>query len=371
MTVGLASLRRLFGITVVVLAVEAGVVIAADNESAPTPSQPLRLLVGPLTRLGAVPQWAVYDSVQTKRGRHYADRFPEHPADMVGSNFYDLAVALYQIYYRTGDPYWQDKARTVARAWRDDPLNQNIAAYLRGNYALRVPPGRSMATLGLAIYALEAGDAEARRIVNDQARLAENYWPVFDGGSADAREAAYSLIAMLAATVLGDDHRATAKRSLEGLLAGQKPAGNWENIAPNLVPAGPFSLNYMDGLAMEALILYDRVIGDPRILPAIERCIQWTWTTQWVPTARAFQYANINSGSVNTNPYANLNGLLLPAWGYVYAKTGNRTYLEQGNQILKGLVEAGVKQMWGVKQFAQMFRSSSHYLGYLEGRSER
>jgi hypothetical protein len=87
----------------------------------------------------------------------------------------------------------------------------------------------------------------------------------------------------------------------------------------------------MDGLAMEALILYDEVIGDPRILPSIERCLQWTWGTQWVDAARAFLYADITSGSVNTNPYANLNGLLLPAWDTRTRKLATRPIARRVN----------------------------------------
>jgi hypothetical protein len=331
------------------------------------PSAALAALAGPLTPVGASAHWAKYDSIQQQSGRRYAEKFPEHPGDMVASNYYDLALALYQIYYRTDQPYWREKARAVAKAWRDDPLNGNIAAYLLGNYSLQVPPGRSMATVGLAIYALEAGDSKARAIVNDQARLGAKYWGVFDGHSSDAREAGYSLMAMLAATVLGDDHRSASRRSLDSILAGQKPTGCWEYVDDGrLVPARRVILNYMDGLLMEALILYDRVIGDSRILPAVEHCLQWTWTTQWVPTAGAFQYANLTSGEANTNAYAGLNGLLLPAWGYAYARTGNRAYAKQGDLILKGLLEVGVSQLWGVKQFTQSFRSSARYLGYIE-----
>src|SRR5262249_23063441 len=73
----------------------------------------------------------------------------------------------------------------------------------------------------------------------------------------------------------------------------------------------------------------------------------------------------------NTNPYANLSGLLLPAWGYAYAKTGNTTYLDQGTQILTGLVQIGGGDIFGEKQVAQMFRSSPSYLGYIPPESTR
>jgi hypothetical protein len=341
--------------------------------SSGAPQAAVDSLLGPSARTGLRPEWRRYDAAQTHLGRLYADTFPAFPKDLVGSNFYDLALALYHIHYRTGDPYWKDKARTVARAWRDDPLNQNIGPSLTGVPGREVPAPHAYSTLGLAIYALEAADADARRIVNDQARLGVKYCGVFDARNCDMREGAYSLMAMLTATALGDDHRDDARRMLESFLAGQKADGRWENVdlcalngCPDpLVPATYYTLNYMAGLVMEALILYDRVLGDPRILPALAHCLQWTWTTQWVAPAHAFKYANLTSGSVNTNPYPNLNGLLLPAWGYVYAKTRDHTYLTQGDQILKGLVEVGTKQVWQLKQFTQLFRSSSQYLGYV------
>jgi hypothetical protein len=60
-------------------------------------------------------------------------------------------------------------------------------------------------------------------------------------------------------------------------------------------------------------------------------------------------------------PYPNLSGLFLPAWSYLAAKTGDPKYLTQGTQILQGQVYEGGLAIWGVKQFSQMFRSSSRY----------
>jgi hypothetical protein len=126
------------------------------------------------------------------------------------------------------------------------------------------------------------------------------------------------------------------------------------------------TVNYMNGILMEALIMYDRGIGDPRILPAMRKAVDWTWSTQWVAAAQGFHYADrVVPNWADTTPFPNLNGLLLPAWGHLYANTGDPRYLDQGNKILKGLVEVGGQQIWGVKQFTQMFRSSSRYLGYV------
>ena len=149
-----------------------------------------------------------------------------------------------------------------------------------------------------------------------------------------------------------------------------------------MVPATYYTLNYMMGLLMEALIMYDRAFGDSRIVPALQAGTNWLWTTQWVPTVPtssppfgAFKYADINSGSVNTAPYADLSGLILPAWGYLYSKTQASSYATQGQTILNGLV-AGAGQpgipgagIYNVKQFNQQFRSSPRYLGFASSSS--
>jgi len=323
-------------------------------------------IIDPVTVLGApnTNGIATYDSNELQRGKIDAEAFPSQPSDLVSSNYYDLALTLYTLYRRSGDVYWRDKARYVAATWRDSVNNQNIEKYLAGDYSVgsTIPPARSMATLGLAILALETGDTGARRIVNDHARLVEE---AFGFNWSDARETGYSLIALVASTVLGDDHRASALKMLETILAQQKPDGHWEQTS-DLVPNNqPFVLNYMSGLLMEGLIFYDRNIGDARILPAIQRCLDWTWNTQWLPSVLAFQYGNINSGSVTTQPAGDLSGLMLPAWGYALARTGDVRYRDQGAQIFTGLVNIIPGALTGEKHFAQIYRSSGRYLGFV------
>jgi len=96
----------------------------------------------------------------------------------------------------------------------------------------------------------------------------------------------------------------------------------------------------MTGILMESLTLYERVIGDERILPAIEKALAWTWSTQWVEEKEGFRYHSIKE----TDAIAALNGLILPAWGYAYSKTGKVQYLEQGNKIARG---AGGERLQG------------------------
>jgi hypothetical protein len=323
------------------------------------------ILAGPLSSLGSpsTPDVAGYDLYALRNGKTVAAGFPSKPDDLVSSNYYDLALTLYTVYYRSGDSYWLEQARHVARVWRDSPNNQNIERYLAGDYSVgpTIPPPRSMSTLGLAVLASESDDGEARRVVDAHARLVEQKWGF---NWSDPREIGYSLMALVASTELGDDHRASARRMLDVALANQKADGRWEGTS-DLVPSGPFVLNYMNGLLMEGMILYDRAIGDPRILPAIRKCIDWTWNTQWVARSQAFQYGNVNSGSVSTQPAPDLNGLMLPAWGYAFSATGDTRYRDQGDQIFVGLSNVIPSIPADEKHYAQIYRSSGRSLGFL------
>jgi hypothetical protein len=339
-------------------------------------SPALAVLVGPLTELapgGSGPSG--YDGRLLRLARQHGGAFPADRQDLVSSNYYDLALVLYVVHYRTGAPEWLPLARRVARAWRDAPNNRAIAAALAGDETAGrlVPPPRGMATLGLAVLALEAGDGDARRVVHEHARLVEERWvnttgdyglanPVMPLG--DPREAGYALMALVASTLLGEDHTSAARRLLDAILARQQPAGHWRGWSEE-APGRPYTLNYMNGLLMEALVLYDRAVGDARIVPALARAVDGTWRQQWSDGARAFRYGDAAAG--DTSPAPILNGLMLPAWGYLYARTGEARYREQGDRMLAGLVRALDHEVHGAKQFAQSYRSSARYLAFRLG----
>jgi hypothetical protein len=346
---------------------------APSLEPPPSGGDPLAVLLGPMIPVGSSESLvARYDASLVTLGHEYAGEFPAQPGDLIGSSYYDLALVLYTAYSRTQDPFWLEQARRVARTWRDSPNNQAIPGYLAGNWALgsAVPPPRGMATLGLAILALEAGDDQARAVVHLHARLIEERWVNSDGEyglgnpvmpMGDQREAAYGLMALVASTLLGEDHSDAARRLLDAILGRQLASGQWRGW---LEGGHVFTNNFMNGLLMEALALYDRALGDARIVPALERALAWTWGTQWVPATLSFAY---DAAGSDPTPAPVLNGLFLPGWAHAYARTGQAVYRDQGEQILRGLVERGLDEIWSVKQFGQVFRSSAQYLGATRG----
>lgn len=433
-------------------------------------SPALQLLVGPVTPIGVtgydtlhLTQSAAYETVDYSNGFW---------------NFYDRALALYILYYRTGDTRWRDAARAIASVWAHDNLNRGDGTNGMANDPLHTGPLNMIefSTLGLAVYYLDTGDVEAANCVERHALWGQYLWPLFDRHDGDARVAAYSMMAMLAAHVLGlggtdtlgHTHAQAAALVLESFLSrqsgditggGTQTNSGWQNFDSGAqVPLGAYVSNFMNGLSAEALILYDRVIGDARIVPALKLWADWAWSTQWVPLgggpARAaatsttslaigtgtkvfttqtgltwytaghlffagstgspgnyfmgtvtsysgttltaniteavgsgsftdwyllavgypggqsatgvgcFQYANILSGTESPGSdrtYACLTGLLVQAWGYLYAQGQGAAYKTNGDALLTAIQQA---PFFDVKEFSQAFRASPRYLGW-------
>jgi hypothetical protein len=336
------------------------------------PQQQLDNLIGPLTGLGVPKGWKMYDLDQLNQGRRYAEGFPAVPGDLISSNFYDLAYTLYQIYYRTHDTYWRTQAREVATQWKNSYNIQALHTCVEQtdgpfNYDKCAPilAARNQALGGVAVLGLESGDAEARALLDLYARFIklkndQSFWD-------DPRENGYKLMYLTAAVAMGYDHRALVKTLLDTSLAHQRADGSWAIQATYQGCSYQYPENFMLGLLMEGLILYDRVIGDPRILPAVRKTADWLWATQWNASLLAFRYSPPQAEAcIPGDPRTHvLSGLYLPGWGYLYEQTGDAKYKTQGDQILRGLVSSGMPGTGNAKFFNQVFRSSSQYLGYL------
>jgi hypothetical protein len=330
--------------------------------------------------------------------------FPQSP-NIIDANYYDLAYVLYQVYYRTGDTKWRDAARTVARAYRDSGSGDvgALTRKVRGEYNYpgedAIPPPRGASTLGLAVLAAEAGDAKAREIVHAHARIFR-CWGQGDAGW-DLRESAYSLMAALAVVALGDGDaphkylacshntppaltltpRQVAKELLDHQLRMQGrfgPPGSLLTMqdANKGVPKDTAWSNlFMGGLVTEGWVMYDRIIGDPRIVPALEAYVGWMWDTQWYPKEKAFAYSNVTINWPNGNaaryPEASLNGIYLGAWGYVAGKTGKPVYRAQIDDIVAGLLQTFASpgdpyNFFLAKMYPENFRNAAQGVAYLQ-----
>jgi hypothetical protein len=132
---------------------------------------------------------------------------------------------------------------------------------------------------------------------------------------------------------------------------------------------------FMGGLVTESWVMYDRIIGDPRIVPALEAYVDWMWNTQWYPNEKAFAYSNVTinwpSGNAARYPEPGLNGIFLGAWGYVAGRTGKPAYRAQMDEIVAGLLRAYPSlgdpyNFFLPKMYPENFRNASQGLGYLQ-----
>lgn len=403
----------------IVLAVLVGVMMLWPNtgQAQTYPNKAMELLGGPLSPVGqptSITSIANYDKLWLAGADQFRPGGVRDPFAPPGSypgdaNYYDLAYTLFQVYLRTGDLKWKEAARAAAIKWRDSPSGDLTMwrRKLNGEYGFpgeeAMPAPRGASTLGLAMLAAEGTDPKAKELVLNHARFYRCHG--MGGDWLDQRESAYALIALLAAIVQGDGDtswnfsacwdnnppaktmtiRQAAKEILDNQLATQGklgPAGSLltrqsTNASDGANPPNvPWSNLFMTGLLTEAWAMYDRVVGDSRIVPAIEAWMQWMWATQWYSAEQAFAYSNVTikwpNGDAARYPEPGLNGMYLYGWGYVAGKTKKPEYVAQMNQIISGMLRtypdpANDYNFFLAKMYPENFRNSARGLGAMNG----
>ena len=123
------------------------------------------------------------------------------------------------------------------------------------------------------------------------------------------------------------------------------------------------SWNFMTGMLTDVLSrMYDQR-GDnggsnPAILAALTKAGNYLWDTQWRGGFGdpSFNYASLlclDAGSPSSAP--DLNGLILPVYGWLGKKTGDASWFSKGDAILSGMTGADVELY---KQFSESYTSS-------------
>ena len=362
---------------------------------------PLQILTGPLTPMGST----AYDRVHLARAAAFVG------ATDADIEYYDGALVYYLLYYRTGNAQWATRADFLAKGMADyqmDPANASAQRDPSVSPPRSTMAARDYAPLGMAIHYLRTGYANSLAAVKCQAAGAAWYWSPWITNTVNVylRDYSYGMMAMLASMLLGGtiDYSVTMATSVKNLVAAQgvdytvgktqSPFGGWqERDNGTQIPAIYAFQGYMGGLMAEALILYDRIIGDSRIVPMLKIYADYMWSTQWVPLGGGpaqepghtngagyptdqsapgigcFQQANVTSGTVNINSdanYVNQAGQILQPFGYLYSKGQGTQYKTQGDAIVAALAQPSA--VWFLtKQFNLGFRSSPRYLGWTAG----
>ena len=277
-------------------------------------------------------------------------------ADWEQGNYYDRALNHYAYWVRSGQvKYWQ-RATALALNYRRN--------YLEANGYGASPHWAQLE--GLALHYWLTGDERSRTAVvrtatqlSDEFTVADMRRP--DEENIEGRIQQRILLGCLLAGQLGDTSRDWGGRAdgyVNGILSLQQADGSysWSDW-------GGYQANYMVGLQNDALIkYYEQRSADSRVLSGVKRALDYMWSTQWVSGAQAFQYVSGQAPTGGTDPAPDLNGLIGPAYGWVYARTGDATYKTRGDAVLQGGIAGAY--LAGQKQFNQQYYGTFNYLGW-------
>ena len=243
---------------------------------------------------------------------------------------------------------------------------------------------------GMAMAYMRNGDATYQSAVNFLATA-----PPYDlwySGSAYAdssRVSAYMWDDRLAAEIIG------APRNTAFLLRGVDVMLGYLDQSYNLSLSNPNQQEYdlhpfQIGVVMEALITYyelDLAEGntpDARIPLEIKKTLDWWEATQYVSSTHTLAYGAYdvpprNPTLVGGTPYGatELNNLVATAFAWYWSKTGNNTYLNQGDDLFLNVWgSAGGRNggggggwTWSVKEYNQVYKWSFDYVRWRSGQN--
>lgn len=205
--------------------------------------------------------------------------------------------------------------------------------------------------------------------------------------SGGARENAYRIMVELDARALG--LTAQPDSTLNGWL---DQALSHLNIWTN-AQTSSYVKPFMVAIACKALIqAYNEYPSYPSrssIVSAIRIAYQYIWDHCWIPynsgnpNSEAFNYADRETGDTDPpdlQPQPDLNGLILPPFGFLFQQTGNCQWRAKGDQVLEGSLATYSGGFWvrgpffgpqstsssGKKQFNQTYQWSADYFTYGE-----
>jgi hypothetical protein len=302
------------------------------------------------TEVPPIPRLGRWRADMLKFGKTHAASLKETkgPLDpLLGATYYDAQRVFLQIADFSADRSWLVAADHAMAIYRDRYVLANDGKV----------PGYWIFPHGIAMHYRRTKDPKSREAL---VSLSHNAAFAPDDTKAEAtrdagtsREVAYNIHNLMKAEEVGEPHRSRLPLLVDHALG---HIDQWFSSR-----TAPFVKSFMFGLTAEALIAYHAKTGDERIPRAIRIGADWLWKNTWVPKARAFKYLDrVFKEEGGPDPAPDLNLLIAPVYAWLYRRTGEVRYREQGDAIFAG----GVDQAWlgGGKQFNQNYRWSFDYV---------
>jgi uncharacterized protein YjdB len=274
---------------------------------------------------------------------------------------YERGATYYAWWARTGDQTYWDRAHQLVVNYRDNyliPNNYSTSPHWSQAESLYLDcivakdPASCTAAVKIG-YTFLGFDADIDNLQKDwlenrvQTRVLMSWW------IAEKLQGKGSMWSAL------------LDKDIPRVLAMQNTSGAW--TFP--ISTCGTELPYMEGMLADFMTrIYDQRPGtyNPAILAAITKLGNHLWSTQWRGTANpsdpSFNYLSglcMGTGSPTSAP--DLNGLILPLFGWLGKTTGDATWFAKGDQVLNGMQGASV---YLYRQFSESYSSSYRYLGY-------
>ncbi len=294
------------------------------------------------------------------------------------SGFFDIPASIYfqawnydggRVYQQIGDyqyyvlgtdnrAHWKRCAQLAFEPYKDDTIGTKAGFVTEPN---QFP-------YGMAMNFLRTGDTTDQQAVNylatNQAYLLYYSGSVYPESS---RVSAYMMDDRLAAEIDG------AQRVVPFMLRGVDVMLGYLDQSYNLSLSNPNQQEYnihpfLIGLAMESLITYyelDVAEGntpDARIPLEIKKVLDWWEATQYVKKTHTLAYGAYdypaNPALVPGTLFdaTELNDLVATAWAWYWYKTGNSTYLNQGDDLFLHVWDSANGQNSGRRHWLDLLR---------------
>ena len=299
----------------------------------------------------SIPELARWESnMRTKGAAHCATLKAGGAWDpLLAATYYDAERVYYQVFEYTQDASWLSCAHAAESVYRDRYLIPN-----HGNL-----PGYWLFAKGLAIDYERSGDEQSKRAVQLLAQngsYCRDWTPLPDTEDQHfSREVAYCIMTSLAYEDVGFPRRAKLSRLVDQAL---RHVDQWF-----VSQTASYTRPFMFGLTAQALIEYRERTGDARVLPALVNAADVLWARYWLPASQAFKYTNIDTrtlppshpayNSGGTEPASDLNLLIAPVYGYLWAETGEVRFRDRFDAIFAGGVRGAYLE--NAKQWNQNY----------------
>jgi uncharacterized protein YjdB len=375
------------------------------------PNENIAFILGPQVRPGSASSpWPWFDSNAETMGLKHGRAYPAQivsddgqstlvPGDEAyNRNYYDVGMALYGQYYRTGNVEHLTNARKLTDAFYDFLL------YEKAKYGGTAP--RNMSFGGIILRAMDGRPdmwphilEETRRQYNGWLGLRLDYPSIYLG----VRDGAYALMYATWLAKVHPDAAVRAEMRQKALDAVQKyylrlqdPDGGFYWMDP-IVKDGKekFAQPFMVGLLLEAFTYVHHLTGDAGIAAAFPRTVEWLHRyyrlTDPVPELPGIYWRNHPyfvwpdgtwdsaarlEGGWDTNTLREArqaNSTILHAYGYAFKLTGDNRFRTWGDEVFAASFGKGNGPLadsysnladYQEKEFGQSYRSGARYLAW-------